>query len=61
MREGYQTQKGPGVPDTNRLGFPFREGVILETDRSRFPFREGDTRNIQVRFSLQGGVIPDTD
>jgi hypothetical protein len=35
--------------------------VILETDRSRFPFREGDTRNIQVRFSLQGGVISETD
>ncbi len=68
---------GGGKPDTDRSGFPFREGsdtshrqarvslqgeVIPDTDGSGFPFMGGGgTRHRPVRVSIQGGVVPDRD
>jgi hypothetical protein len=62
--------QGGVKPDTDRQGFPFRGGVIPDRDRSGFPFMggyygfplgRGGNRHRQVRFSVQGRVIPETD
>jgi hypothetical protein len=59
------------IPDIDKPGFPFMEGwhkrvrVSLQGEVAQtcqgFPSEGGDIRHRQVKVSLQGGVIPDTD